>query len=283
MGIVSRIVGYFHPLQRKLPLLIAALLCAVVGTFGWLVQAELERVVASGAADRLTVASNRLAGLLAESAALLRAEGHRVATDPTVIAALEHPRNATTTGAAALVLSRQAPAPVQRASRALWSRACELRLANGPLAAIPELSPCLAGNATVDSPAAVRVRTGVQPLVARGDTVLYVIVEPVIRAVSDTIGFMVQVRNLAGGSSGQAIGGLIGKGATLVFGNAQGAVVWTDLVKRIAVPAGSGQRGGVITHLAPDGSGARRRGRRARHAVAGVGARAGRRPRPRPR
>ena len=57
MSVAAPVARFFWPLERKLPLLIAALLCAVVGAFGWLAHGELEHAFEAAAADRLVAAA----------------------------------------------------------------------------------------------------------------------------------------------------------------------------------------------------------------------------------
>lgn len=77
MRIANPVAGFFWSLERKLPLLIAALLCAVVGAFGVFAHEELEKAFEAAASARLVAAAHRMSALLVESANAVRKEGRR--------------------------------------------------------------------------------------------------------------------------------------------------------------------------------------------------------------
>ena len=58
MRLVKPLAEVFTPLERKLPLLIAGLLCAVVAAFGWMAHEALERSFETAAADRREAAKS---------------------------------------------------------------------------------------------------------------------------------------------------------------------------------------------------------------------------------
>ncbi|MEO8619877.1 MAG: ATP-binding protein [bacterium] len=251
MRIARPIVEFFQPLSRKLPLLIAALLCAVVATFGLLAHRELERVIDAAAADRLLVASQRLAAMLGESATGFRTETRTIASDSAVLAVLDRPSDAAKSAATAALTSQRSP--TQIASRMLWTKSCELVLAVGPLKGAEEMTRCPARTTAGDVRRFSLTHDWLQPLALRGDTVWYAGVAPVVRASGDTIGYLVQAR-VFGGTGGQMISSLIGKDATLMIGNASGEDVWSDLSKRVAGPSRGGARGVVARYTPPSGS-----------------------------
>ena len=236
------IAELLRPLERKLPILIAALLCFVVATFGWLVNRELKSAFETAARERLGVAAQRLASLLSESGSALRLELRRVAADSTVIAALTRP-NAATLDAANATLGRSRPGATQPLSQALWTTTCEMVAAAGPLKGSPSLGTCPVAPRTTERQESGESRDWVQPFVARGDSIFYAIVAPVLAGATDTIGYLVQVRRGSGQQNGRAVSGLIGKDVSLLVGNASGPPVWTDLEKRTDGPPLRGPRG----------------------------------------
>ena len=92
----------------------------------------------------------------------------------------------------------------------------------------------------------------VGPLVADRGTLFYEIVIPIMGSPKDTIGTLVQFRQVSSAQSVQLIGELIGSDVTLLFGNTNG--VWTDLSKVVPGPSVAGKGPSVISYTAADGS-----------------------------
>jgi PAS domain S-box-containing protein len=245
------ISGSIQPLHRKLPLLISALLTAVVVSFGWLAQRELGRALESAAADRLHGAAHRLAAMLSQQTPARFAEMERLAADSSLARFLVGPSDARRRDAA-LTLERRASQAAQIPSRALIGRDCRLLIAVGTLA--PALPECTAGTGPV-RPTSISGsdRAWVLPFVARGDTILYGIAAPVIGARADTLGYLVQTRNLTGNQSAREIGSLIGEGAAFLIGNASGTPLWTDLATSVSGPPAR-TVGAPIHYTASDGT-----------------------------
>ena len=249
MRIARSISELIRPLERKLPLLIAALLCFVVATFGWLVNREMKRAFETAAGERLSVAAQRLASMLTESGGALRLELRRLAADPTVIAALMRP-DAATIDAANATLGRSRSGAAQPLSQALWTTKCEMVTAAGPLKGSPILGTCPVAPRALERQESGNRRDWVQPLVAHGDSISYAIVARVLAGATDTMGYLMQVRSVSGQQSGRAVSGLIGKDVSLLVGNASGPPVWTDFSKRTDGPPLRGARG-VPEHYTP--------------------------------
>src|SRR5437763_674456 len=68
-------------IRRKLPLLISALLCAVVAALSWASYRRLEGALVIAAGDRVMNVAQRLAGMLDESARRLRGDVRQVSAD----------------------------------------------------------------------------------------------------------------------------------------------------------------------------------------------------------
>ena len=244
MSVAAPVARFFWPLERKLPLLIAALLCAVGGAFGWLAHEELEHAFEAAAADRLVAAAHRMSALLVESATSVRKEGAAFARDPG-IASLLTDAAAGARDSTLDVLSGLQPEATRGASRALWTRDCRRITASGSLANSPALTICPSRASGAPH------LYGLQPFTAWGDSVMYVFVQPVVRA-SDTLGFYVQSRAVGGGSSARVLTGLLGKDASLIVGNASGGAVWSNLARRVDGPSAAARRG-VVEHYLPNG------------------------------
>ena len=213
----------------------------MVGAFGWFAHEELERAFDGAAADRLVAGAHRLSSLLAESARAVRREGDALAQDSVLIASLSRP-GPDVRQRAATRLSQGAPV----ASRALWTVRCERIAWMGSLAASPPLTTCpAAGTRTLGY--------GIQPLAVWGDSVMYVLVLPVVGA-RDTLGYFVQARAISSGASARVLADLLGRDADLLVGNATGPSVWSDLTRRVDGPA-TATPSDTIGHYAIPGRG----------------------------
>jgi signal transduction histidine kinase len=228
-------------IRRRLPLLISALLLAVVGAFSWAAYGVVEHALTIAATEQVHGASARLATLLDESARRMRADTRRVAADSAVQRYVERPDPATE-GAARRTLERLQLGTPQLVGMELRDARGTLLIGTTPRAAAAGANVPNA-RATIDS---VLRAGGVGPLVATGGTVRYEVVSPVIRSGGDTVGYVVQLRTLmSSGQGAQAISQLIGAEASLLFGNASGGV-WTDLERIVPGPSVKlGQQGAI--------------------------------------
>ena len=230
MRIANPVAGFLWSLERKLPLLIAALLCAVVGAFGAFAHEELEKAFEAAAAGRLVAAAHRMSALLVESADSVRKEGDAFAHDTAVAQLLRgSPRAEPARGDVFTVLQ---PSVLRDASRVLWTRDCRRVAASGSLANSPPLATC---------PRALP-HFGMQALASWGDSVMYVLIVPVVRG-TDTLGFFTQARVIGNGSSVRVVTDLLGRDASLMVGNATGESVWTNLTSRVTGPSTASSRG----------------------------------------
>jgi signal transduction histidine kinase/ActR/RegA family two-component response regulator len=247
------ITDFFQPLQRKLPLLLSGLLCVIVLAFGWLAQRELGRAFDATAEARLLGAAERLATLLIESTTRFGSELQGIASDSAVVRLFTAPGSASRQAAEAR-LRRQRVATTQAPSRAILGRDCSELLAVGSLAAPVTAPDCAAPPRRATGSAASASGTWVLPFVARGDTVLYGIMAPIIGPSADTLGFLVHTRSLAGGQGAREISSLIGDGAAFLVGNASGDVLWTDQSRPVAGPPRPATSGTLTEYTPADGS-----------------------------
>jgi signal transduction histidine kinase len=233
-------------IARRLPLLISALIVAVVLTFSWAAYRVVERALTLAAMERTTSASQRLAGMLEEQARRLRSDMRRLAADARIAALAAH-NDAASRAASQAVLDS-----VRRAGSTIIGievrdpRDVVLARSGRPL-------PSLA------SPAADRVDAGASgawtgAFMLDRDTIAYSAGAPILRNATDTVGRVVQMRRISSGQGGQRITELIGTQATLSIGNASGDV-WTDLAARVPGPPVDVRTSGAQSYLARDGSG----------------------------
>ncbi|MDQ2665434.1 MAG: PAS domain-containing protein, partial [Gemmatimonadota bacterium] len=241
MRIANRVAAFFWPLERQLPLLIAALLCAVVGAFGWLAHEALERAFEAAAAERLVVAAHRMSALVVESVSSVRSEGEAFARQPALAALLSQPGESASQRTDSLFNAVQ-PSGTRASSRAVWTAQCVRVASSGSLSASVPLTTCPSAGA----PTHVH-EYGIQPLAAWGDSVMYVVILPVVRA-ADTLGYYVQARVVGSGASARVLAELLGGEARLLLGNATGPPLWSDLTRRVSGPSGSPERGVVARY-----------------------------------
>jgi PAS domain S-box-containing protein len=246
----ERLLEQVQPLERKLPLLIAALLCAVVAAFGWLANRELSLALETAAGDRLGIAAQRLSTMLTESLSGSRAMARRIASDSAIVAAVERPDDSIAHARAVALLS--GPTVGQPSTRAIWTAACERVVVVGPSSSSDLVAACPYA-AESPSGAAQARHDHVGPLVAHGDTVFTAVFAPVVRADGDTIGYFEEVRGTRGGQEGRMLTSLIGRDVSLAVGNAQGADVWTDLSHRVDGPPQGTERGTLVRYTRPGG------------------------------
>src|SRR5690349_4626723 len=81
--------GAWTSLERKLPLLISALLLLVVSAYGWVTYAEVRASSVRAGAEHLRVVARQLGDLSQSGTALRTATMRRLAADPAIAAALE--------------------------------------------------------------------------------------------------------------------------------------------------------------------------------------------------
>jgi signal transduction histidine kinase len=232
-------------ITRRLPLLISALVVAVVLAFSWAAYRVVERALTLAAMERTTSASRRMADLLDGSTRRLRSNTSRLAADARVVA-LAAPSGARSESAVQALLDS-----VRKANVALIG--IEIRDRRGAVLArsgreLPSLAPSAAERAA-DSASGAWI--GV--LTMDGDSIAYSLGAPILANGTDTLGHVIQLRHLSSGQGAQTLGELIGSRATLSVGNASGNL-WTDLAVRIPGPPVDGRTAGARSYVARDGT-----------------------------
>ena len=219
----------------RLPLLILALLSVVIAGLGWSSYTRLTATLERAATERLGGATTQIVGLLQQSIVRVRKEATAITTDPAVVRAVVHATPASL-GAARVALARKSDT-TEQLSRTLWTRGCEVVLAIGVSAAPSETADCPASPMRWhDLHRPRNARAWVQPFVARGDTVSYDVIAPILTASGDTAGFLQTTRTLRANESGKVVGRLVGSDVAFMLGNADGSTVWTDLTRRVHGP-----------------------------------------------
>ena len=237
-----RLPAPLQPLRRRLPILISALLLAVVAAFSWAAYHRFERALLAAGEERVGNASQRLAATLGESGRRSRNEWARVVSHSTIRRYLE-------TGD-----ENAASAARQTMQRWLDSipviSAVEVRDITG------------ASRLTLPSPERARDfapldsawrRTALLPLQAVGDTIYYELRTAVHDRTRDTLGYVVVRRRLTFSAANSLISKLIGADATVLMGNRTGGSVWTDFAHKSPAPTTPITTGTVLTLADRDG------------------------------
>ncbi|HEU4628116.1 MAG TPA: ATP-binding protein [Gemmatimonadaceae bacterium] len=255
-------VAFWRSLDRKLPLLIAAVLLVTVATFTASAYHLVQRVLLTAAAERLQGASAPLALSLAESARRQRTTAVETARQPALARFL-------TTGDDRAGARRALARSWSSGSGATVHGRLELRDAHGAVVLDSATGPAPARSAWVDR--VIRegaARPGellVAPLTRSGDSVFTTSLVAVPApdagggAARDTatpavLGYVVDMR-LASGRGMQSIRELLGRDAAFLVGSPETGV-WTDLA-HAAPPPPAGVRAGarLVYDASPRGPG----------------------------
>jgi PAS domain S-box-containing protein len=226
-------------LERKLPLLVTALLLAVVGALSLAVYREERRSARLVVQDRLDRAVRELGALLERSPVQRASEMSKLAADPSVRAFVSSGGRrfrAEALKAARAVAPEAPPGPAIE----LWDVSGQRLLHFGD-STLPSSPP----STTPDS-------ATVGPLFAH-DTLLYFAIRAPVVAEGRTVGQAAQVRRVSmSAQSRQTITGLIGSDASMLFGNAAGDP-WTDLARVIPAPPAIARVTGGLREYHRDG------------------------------
>ena len=240
----------WHSLRLRLPLIMSALVAAVLTTFLWVAHRQVESALLEGGRARAQGAADQLATLLMQSAEQRIADLQRAARSPAVLAYLRHPDDATAADARQRLTLVTAPnqPPVE-----LWDGyGTRLLTVAGPRgrgapAEIPATGPPSGSGLSGfrvsgrfvfwDAVAEVHDEPPAQPPSASTGT---------------RIGYVVSRRMLSSASTQDVIGRLVGIRALVQVGN-QARDVWTDLSKPIAPPPIDVMQHGVAEYQGADG------------------------------
>jgi signal transduction histidine kinase/CheY-like chemotaxis protein len=233
-------------LSWRLPLLISGLLVAAVAAFAVVGYRQLTSALLDVAKARVVNAANLLARTVESSVPQVSADLTKTAADSTVR------RFAQTNDPAARIAATRFLA--EKISKTPQVIAAELRDRNG--------------NRTlwVDGPAAAKapkLREGhvessppkglaIGPIVADRGTLYHEAAFPITTTAGDTIGRLVQFREVSSAQGVALIGGLIGSDATLLFSSPGGK--WNNLATLVPGPPVVPDGPQVISYKAADGS-----------------------------
>jgi PAS domain S-box-containing protein len=241
-----RLVAFWQPMRRKLPLLITALLCLAVSAIAALAYRHLASALILAAGERVANVSSRLATAFAQTEDRIRVDARRPRADSAFARLLAH-RDDRSERDALGALDQYRSSSEQIVTVELWDRRGARVLASssadyrhGQLDTLPVTGGFASGGL-------------IGPFIARGDTVYAELRLPVMGPRGDTVGTLRQFQRLSDEQSGALVRNLIGSDAVLLIGNASGDL-WTDMSRRVPAPPGSHTIGSSPEAVAADGT-----------------------------
>ena len=231
----ANVINKLQPLDRKLPLLMSALVLATVGIFAWAGYWQFGDYLYANSGQRLSSANELVSNLVAQSASRWRTQLDSIGKDPSVVSFL---RTGEGEAAAAAALDRSNPSRSRGRWRARLLDARGAAVIDRPWQPTPKW-PAWAdtvvarGNIAAD-------QVVVSPILDVNGVPVFELILPVHgsgRSGGAPIGYVVDTRALV--ESQASIRGLIGDSVAMLLGQ-RDAGVWTDLERiRPAPPRGS--------------------------------------------
>jgi PAS domain S-box-containing protein len=217
----ARIGGVVETLERRVTITVTLLLVAVVGGMFWLSHSRVVDAVSSSEVARLQTSADQVAQTLSTQARRLMDNAARFAAAPELRAALQSDRES---AAATLRQQLQRDGGAQILAVALLDRAGNVVGATGTVDSVISAQTRVLRLETVTGPV-------VSPLAARSDTVVYGVTAPIANLSGERIGYVVISRRVTGNPESQTLlSGLVGRGARVLIGNADGSLM-TDLAR----------------------------------------------------
>jgi signal transduction histidine kinase len=232
-------------LSRRLPLLISGLLIAALAAFAFVGYQQLTSVLVVAAKERLGKAAQLLAKSVESNVPQLRADMDKTAADSAIQRALRT-NDASTRGAAERLLA-------DKISKIPQAIAFELRDKNGkrllwvPGPAATKAAPLRDGHVESSPPKGFAVG----PIVADRGALFYESAISIATPAGDTIGRLIQFRQVSSAAGAQLIGSLIGSDATLLFSSPGGK--WNNLATIVPGPPVTPDRPQLSSYTASDG------------------------------
>lgn len=233
-------------LSRRLPLIISSLLIAALATFAFVGYQQLTTALLTAAKDRVRNAANLLARNFESSVPQLRAELARTAADSAVLRVVRT-NDAPSRTAADRFLANKLSKTAQTIGAELLDKNGERLLwTSGPAA---DKAPPLRDGHVESAPPPGMI---VGPIVADRGTLYHEATVPIVSPSGDTIGRLVEFRQVSSAQGAALIAALIGSDARLLFSSPGGK--WNNL--EAIVPGPPTENGGspAASYTAADGS-----------------------------
>ncbi len=236
-------------IKQRLPLLMGALLLAVIGASTWASYQGVKRSALDVGRERLERLTQQLAAMLQQSASTLANKTFAAANDPAIQTFLRSPTPTSRPNVEA-VLQQFMPAQDPSCLRVeLWSadRSRVLALPEGSSEIAADLETEFKQSASEPSFSAVGAFR------ALADTIAHPVVAAVRHEGEQPVGYLVRWRRMsATPDARQKLVDLIGTGAGLYLGNSQGDI-WSDLVGVAPKPPVDVRAVNDVNHYAREG------------------------------
>jgi PAS domain S-box-containing protein len=218
---------FLQPVRRRLPLLICALLLAVMAAFSAVTFHRFEGALLTAGDDRVKSASERLAMVMQESARMMRVDSRRFAGDSAIHRYLRTRDSRLIAAAEEALRHRLVASPHFFGVELRDIHGKRLLAVGGPPPAAAPLAEVAQWNDLLPLDTTRRVAIG--PLKSTEGRVYYEILAPATDLRGHTIGYVTQYRHVASSAqSARLIPEVIGTDATVFLGNARGGL-WSDL------------------------------------------------------
>ncbi len=218
----------------------------MLALFSFIAYRQLTNALMVSAAARMKSASLRLGSVFEDSGRRLRAEIERIAADSTLIR-YTVTRDGRSQAGAESSIKRIAASPQilgievndRLGRRLLW--------VDGPT---PESAAFLRNRR---DNTALPHETTIGPIASDHGILHYALVTPIVTASRDTTGFVQEYRQISSSQGSQLIGGLIGKDASVLLGNAD-RKLWTNLSSVVPGPPIDSADGNAVVYRSHSGA-----------------------------
>jgi PAS domain S-box-containing protein len=247
-----------HSLSLRLPVLMSALIAAVLGTFLWVAYLEVDGALAKAGAARAQGVVDQLSGLLATQQQQRQAAMQRVARSEAVVSFMAQRANADAARERIAALTAAGQPPVE-----IWDNSGQRLLSVPGPPAKPTAGATTPAPTPELPPAPAPSRPGLSDFqLASGvvfwDNAVEITTEtheegePQAETATTRLGFIAARAYLSPNSSPDAVNKLLGAGALLKIGN-QSGTVWSDLAKPVDPPPADMARAGVSEFTSASG------------------------------
>jgi PAS domain S-box-containing protein len=233
----------FESLSRRLPLLSTALFAAIITGVLWTAYVEVRRATIEASQAHLESAAHQVSSLLESSLRTRRNDLRAVATDSLVMSSLRESGATVAQRSLAAALDDFRARTARFGAVSIWTSQGERLVTSGSVVLAQATGQDAVSNAK-------RGSARVSRFILVGDTVGYAVVSAVTTASLDTLGFVVGTLRLSDSSSSDAVARLLGRGARLLVGNADGSL-WTNLKTVIPGPPADILKKGRGVHVPP--------------------------------
>jgi PAS domain S-box-containing protein len=214
-------------LERRVTVTVTLLLVLVIGGMFWLSHSRVFDAVSSTELSRLQTSADQLAQTLTGQAKRLIENGARFAATPELRTAL----GANVEQATATLRENLQRDGAQIYGLALLDASGNVFATTGPVDSVIAAQGRVLRLETATGPV-------VSPLAAHGDTVVFAVTAPITGLTGERIGYVVINRQVtASPESPSLLGGLVGRGARVLIGNADGSVM-TDFATVVSERSG---------------------------------------------